>query len=52
MNKLPTKATFTDPTDLPQMHIDLTADERCSPPKKQKCFDVQSHWDANCLILK
>ena len=38
-----TKAVCGDPADSPQMSMDLTADERCSPPKKkQKCFDIEN----------
>ena len=31
-----------DPANLPQMSMDLTSDEGCSPPKKkQKRFDIE-----------
>ena len=36
-------AVCGDPADSPQMSMDLTADEGCSPPKKkQKCFDTEN----------
>ena len=40
--KRKTNRVCVDAADLPQMPVDLTASEGCSPPKKkQKCFDIE-----------